>query len=99
MSVGGKVIETIDIGNRVWINTQENPSESCAIFVERTSQSLCISEGDSVWWQGSYAYWTPKNRQGKRVGSVEVRLKRIGFSGVSRKTAVLEKNNHEQKTI
>ena len=86
MSCGGTVIETIILPDKVWINTKEKPEyrSDCAIYVENTPEARCVSEGDSVWWQGAFAYWTAKNQQGHRVGSVEVKLKRRGFSGVSR---------------
>ena len=88
MSVGGIVIETIDTGSRVWINTKEKAEchSECAIYVERSPASLCVQNGDIVWWQGSDAMWTPKNAQGKTYSKSDLRLKRIGFSGVKRPT-------------
>ena len=60
--VGGTVIETIDTGTRVWINCRNNnaPSQTCAIYVERTEKSRSVSEGDQIWWMSFTAYWTPK---------------------------------------
>ena len=94
MSVGGKVIETMVLADRVWVNTDEAstyqtssgewvtiPSTECAIYVERTAESRAISEGDSLWWQGRWAFWTPRNRAFE-----DRRLSRIGYSGVSRPT-------------
>lgn len=79
MSVGGKVVETIVLGDRVWIATREPEyplDEPTAIYVERTAEARTISEGDSVWWHGVNAYWTPRNR------AFEDRpLRRIGYSG------------------
>jgi hypothetical protein len=78
--VGGKVIETIDTGEKVWVNCQERTGQKkCAIYIERTYESRAISDGDSIWWQGGYAFWTPKSRV-----FVDKKLKRIGFSGVNR---------------
>jgi len=70
----------------VWINTKEKPEyhSECAIYVERTPAALAVSEGDIVWWQGAYAMWTPKNQHGKTYTKTDMKLKRIGFSGVSR---------------
>lgn len=80
MSVGGNVIETIPVGDRVWINTRERQSgHECAIFVEATNESRSVSPGDMLWWQGSVAYWTPANK-----AFIERRLQRIGYSGVKR---------------
>lgn len=80
MSVGGKVVETIVLEDRVWVNTRDRTyGDECAIYVERTPESRAISEGDSLWWQSGWAFWTPRN------GAFEDRrLNRIGFSGVSR---------------
>lgn len=90
--VGGRVIETKEVDNKVWINTREyigenrdNPtSNTCAIYVERSPKSRSVSEGDIVWWQGGRAYWTPKDSTGKTIGNGDIVLNRIGFSGVSR---------------
>lgn len=80
MSVGGRVVETIVLEDRVWVNTEEPASgDLCAIYVERTPESRTIGEGDSLWWQGRTAYWTPTNRAFE-----DMELERIGFSGVSR---------------
>lgn len=86
MSVGGTVIETVISGDCVWINTKEKPEyrSECAIYVDNTPEARAVSEGDTVWWQGGFAFWTPKNKHGKRVGPVEVKLKRRGASGISR---------------
>jgi uncharacterized protein YraI len=86
MSVGGKVCEVIDTGKRIWVNTREweGSSQSCAIYVERTAEARTISVGDTVWWQGEYARWTPKNRSGNSIGPSDIKIPRIGFSGVSR---------------
>ncbi len=81
MSVGGKVIETLVLADKVWVNTSDHGDE-CAIYVERTPESRTIGEGDSVWWQGERAFWTPRNRAFR-----DRPLQRIGCSGVSRPTA------------
>lgn len=100
--IGGKVIETIELEDRVWINTQEkNSSSTCAIYVKKDAKSRAVSEGDTVWWQGAWALWTPAfiaNQPNcdhrhhvscKRAGKdYDIQLKRIGFSGVGRPTAI-----------
>lgn len=78
MSVGGKVIETIVLDDKVWVNTLDKRDE-CAIYVERTPEARTIGEGDSLWWQGDWAFWTPTNRAFE-----DHRIKRVGFSGVKR---------------
>ncbi|HEY7766785.1 hypothetical protein [Longimicrobium sp.] len=74
------MIETIVLDDRVWVNTREpNHGDECAIYVERTPESRTINEGDSLWWQSGWAFWTPSN------GAFEDRrLNRIGCSGVAR---------------
>ena len=87
--IGGTVIETIVLPDRVWINCQErNSSDQCAIYVENTPKSRTVGEGDTVWWQGGHAMWTPafnKGKAGLRCGrDYDIRLNRIGCSGVKR---------------
>jgi hypothetical protein len=89
--IGGKVIETIVCGNKVWINCQEYLETcdkllnyTCAIYVENTPASRSVSEGDIVWWQGDRAMWTARDRNNKTIGKADTVLKKIGFSGVSR---------------
>ena len=80
--VGGKVVETIDTGEKVWINCRGSGSEKndhCAIYVERTPESRAVSVGDSIWWQASWAFWTPKGRHFE-----DRKLRRRGCSGVAR---------------
>lgn len=101
MSVGGTVVETIVLSDKVWVNTDEGrsyraedgtwvtvPSRECAVYVERTPASEYIEQGDSLWWQGNHAYWTPKSGSLKRNPAfTDKPLKRIGYSGVSRPAA------------
>lgn len=87
MSVGGKVVEIIVLPNKVWVDTKERPeySGTCAIYVERTAESLCIEVGDSLWWQGDSAFWTPRRRDMKTDPPFNDKpLRRLGFSGVAR---------------
>lgn len=78
--IGGLVLETIDCGNRVWVNCGEkNSTLKCAIYVERNPDSLAIRLGDDLWWQGTNAMWTPVDRRFE-----DRKIKRIGFSGVER---------------
>lgn len=79
MSVGGKVIEVLTLDEKIWINTDDGTCE-CAIYVERDANSEQVKSGDVVWWQGSRAFWTTKDRK----THIEKVLIRIGFSGVSR---------------
>lgn len=87
--VGGKVHETIVLEDRVWIRAVDGRS-TCAIYVERTAQARCVSEGDGIWWQGEFAMWTPKkaNRLGKTGVDYDIFLRRVGTSGIKRPTTV-----------
>lgn len=78
MSVGGIVVGTRVLDDRVWVATTEREypnDEPTCIYVERTPASRTISEGDSLWWQGRWAFWTPSNR-----AFTDMRLRKIGFS-------------------
>lgn len=79
--VGGKVIEKVDTGNRYWVNVQDTTytKDTCAIYIEKNSDAQGVEVGDSLWWQGRYAMWTPKSRD-----FADRKIPRIGFSGVSR---------------
>lgn len=82
--VGGIVTKTIQQQDRVWIDCEEEQSTSkCAIYVERNANSDRIKAGDSIWWQGGFALWTPSERKGNRCGKdYDIRIPKIGFSGV-----------------
>ena len=90
MSVGGRVVETLQAADRVWINTRETGySTECAVYVERTPAALSVEVGDSLWWQGGFAFWTPRRRSlGMKPPFVDKELKRIGCSGISRNQAM-----------
>ena len=83
MSVGGRVIETLDTGDKVWVNTHDKHSE-CAVYVERTPEARSISEGDMLWWQAGICYWTPYDQRGQAIDPVERELRKVGYSGVNR---------------
>jgi len=82
MSVGGKVIEIVPCKNKIWVNTYDGHVE-CAIYVEPTNEARCIEQGDSFWWQGGNAYWTPQTHV-KGPGEYDIKIPRIGSSGVNR---------------
>lgn len=87
MSVGGVVLETIVLADKVWVNTAEPqyPKSHCAIYLERTDEARTIAEGDSLWWQGQWAFWTPRSLSGEPPFS-DRRIRRISGSGVNRPT-------------
>lgn len=79
--VGGMVVAVQEDGDRIYINYQERIGrrrpETCAIYVEHNSDSEQIRPGDTVWWQGKRAMWTPYDR---RV--VDREIPRRSYSGV-----------------
>jgi hypothetical protein len=86
--IGGKVIETIDC--REWLSTEQRFLRStCAIYVERDAKARTVAEGDSVWWQGGFAMWTPANfhPNGRSGIDFDIKLRKIGYSGVARPTS------------
>lgn len=93
--VGGKVIEVIQLDGETWVDVRDVHDErhTCAIYVERSTNSERIGIGDSLWWQGPWAMWTPKANhsdswQGpepRKCGvDYDIQIERIGFSGVRR---------------
>jgi len=94
--VGGEVTEAFihpESQGKIYVNTKDKNAE-CAIYVERNILSEKIKPGDSLWWQGRKAYWTPKkNRlfaeESEKLGhkcsiDYDIPIPRIGFSGVER---------------
>lgn len=78
--VGGTVIETIILEDKVWVNCKDKTyKDTCAIYVERNKDSEAIRVGDSIWWQGGYAMWTPQSRE-----FADRKIERRGYSGVRR---------------
>lgn len=87
--VGGTVIEVISNietkPDAVWVNAKDMAhGDECAIYVEKNETSLQINVGDSIWWQGGYAMWTPREVVESGIGKGDIQIPRIGFSGVSR---------------
>jgi len=96
--VGGTVIEVCSHPTdpeRLYVNVGQVPYgklETCAIWVERTETSEQIQLGDSLWWQGGFAYWTPQaNCVPEQIPAAQdlqggidydIKIKRIGYSGV-----------------
>lgn len=79
--VGGTVITTIEDGNCIYVNCRENIkrgfAQTCAIYVERNADSEQIRPGDSIWWQGGRAMWTPTDRR-----FTDREIPRRSYSGV-----------------
>lgn len=88
--IGGIVIETIQLPDKIWVNCRGRDSErndTCAVFVENSDKARSISAGDKFWWQAGVCYWTPwpQKKEPKKIGiDYEIQLKKIGFSHHSR---------------
>lgn len=78
--VGGTIVDIVKVSDvKWWVNCAEHfdrrTPDECAIYLNPAGESPDV--GDSLWWQGGSAYWTPQDRS-----RVDVSLPRIGFSGV-----------------
>lgn len=88
--IGGKVLETITLRDRIWVNCQcQVYGDIAAVFVQKTVHARCISEGDALWWQADSCYWTPAcnmNHMAFLVGGeqFDIKIPKIGFSGMPR---------------
>lgn len=103
--VGGKVIEVSECRSRpdvIFVDCADRPHgriETCAILVEKNVDSQKIQIGDSVWWQGQFAMWTPqRNRQREEKDmkcgiDFDIKIPRVGFSGVTHPDRRTENNN------
>lgn len=72
--VGGKVIRVDEAKSKVRIECQDG-NDKATIFVEKNEDSQAIEPGDTVWWQGKLAYWTPTTGVDQ-----DVAIPRLGFS-------------------
>jgi len=75
MSVSGNIVQIYEGTDRLWVNTHDH-GDYCAVFIEKTENKIEL--GDTLWWQGGKAFWTPKDKS-----VVEVPINRIGCSGVN----------------
>lgn len=81
--VGGRVIEVRFDGDRdrIWCVDTTYPGDELAIYIAHEPAAYMIQPGDSVWWHGRDAFWTPEP-----VRYVEDRrFRRIGYSFDPRK--------------
>lgn len=78
--IGGFVTDTVIVDPLVWIACKDADSgDEAAVFVEESAAARCISEGDSIWWEGGFVMWTPKMRTLR--GPRDVKLVKVGASG------------------
>lgn len=79
--VGGIIVDIVKVdAGKWWVNCVENfvrrTPDQCAIYLDPLGRPVDV--GDTVWWQGRSAFWTPADRS-----LIDVKLPRIGCSGVS----------------
>lgn len=105
--VGGTVVEVAGVPDRpevLYLDCVDKPqgrkkADYCAILVERNQDSDRIQVGDSIWWQGKTAYWTPvQNRGGHLTGlkchvDYDIQIPRVGYSGVEHPSRKVEKSS------
>ena len=96
---GGYVIETIlTTEDTVWINCRDKVNHgTCGIYVPGTEEARSVSPGDTIWWHGFTAYWTPVttyDHEGERVGPADIEMNKIGYS-----TSVRPKPSRIQKIL
>lgn len=79
--IGGRVIETVTLEDKIWLNVRDRtyPKDTCALYLARNADSEAIMVGDSIWWQGGFAFWTPASRE-----VADRRIPRASYSGVDR---------------
>lgn len=88
--IGGKVIEIIELHDRIWVNCQcQIHGDICAVFVQKTVHARCISEGDCLWWKADQCYWTPACNLNRMAilqcgKDIDIPIPKIGFSGMPR---------------
>lgn len=64
MVVGDMVIEVSEVKDRpevLFVDLCDRKGkDTCAIYVSKSVVSQRIQVGDTVWWQGLKAFWTPQ---------------------------------------
>lgn len=99
--IGGTVTETVEDRSRIWVKVADDKHfDSCAINVVNNDEAKKIKPGDSIWWQGTFAMWTPyenrseaRRRAGittpQRAGvDFDIQIPRVGYSGAPRPTPI-----------
>lgn len=73
--VGGVVINIVKMDESTWVECLDTTyaSDTCAIRVKDARE---MKVGDSLWWQGNRAMWTPKPDDGRE----DIILERVGYS-------------------
>lgn len=97
MSVGGTIVDLVRVRpDKVWVNTIDTSDlmhggHTCAVYCDPQGESLQV--GDSLWWQGGWCFWTPHVQPD---GRSDVKLPKIGYSGVNHPDAVDARGEQEK---
>lgn len=64
--IGGTVIEVCNVPGTpgvlyVEVFDKKRPKKRAAIYVLACHNATRVQMGDSLWWQGDMAFWTPQN--------------------------------------
>jgi hypothetical protein len=86
--VGGKIVEVNDCGELLEVVCADRtyPKERCAVKIKKGKHWKALRPGDSFWWQGSRAMWTPQeNAVSDKPGQVcgkdyDIVFRRVGYS-------------------
>lgn len=86
--VGGKVIGVARGQENTLLNVQGTGSESRDVCAVRcieirldNGDLVCICNGDLVWWQAGYVFWTPIDSPHFKQGfDWDIKLEKIGYS-------------------
>lgn len=76
MQIGGTVLDTKIIGDKVRIDIITDQYKEChSAFTELTAAAKCIQPDDSAFWNDTTIFWSPKSRcwrdyQLKRIDDV-----------------------------
>lgn len=91
--VGGIVREVLWRETKIWVNVMDtyrpDSYNDCAIYVVRNEDSERIKPGDSLWWQGKFAMWTPNENRDRNSNLIkcgtdyDIQIPRVGYSGVA----------------
>lgn len=85
MSVGG-IVARVDPpeDGRLWVDTREpdRPFDTpVGVFLEDGPTSRAVRVGDSLWWHGRFAYWTPKGSTPQEYqGRSDIPIRRVSYS-------------------
>ncbi len=77
MSVGGKVVQVYNRGDKLWINTVDS-KDYCSVMVE-SEHDIQIGT-DTIWWQSGDCYWTRRDAEGNIVFQ-DKKIKKMSGSG------------------